>query len=225
VGASRTARRTWELERDALVESLVRRGYANEPRLIEALRKVPRHEFVPPHVRVAAYDDTPLSIGEGQTISAPHMVAIMVEALNCAPGQRVLEVGGGSGYHAAVVAELVGISGRIYSVERIASLAEAATSALERTGYSDRVTVVVGDGSLGLPEHAPYDRIFVSCAAPYIPPPLAEQLAEGGRLVIPVGSRWAQDLLLVDKEPSGLRQTNGGGCVFVPLIGAYGFPD
>ncbi|MEM2870550.1 MAG: protein-L-isoaspartate O-methyltransferase [Thermoplasmata archaeon] len=214
----------FERQRRRLVESLKARGYINSPRVEAAMLAVRRHLFVPERNRPDAYDDRPLDIGEGQTISAPHMVAIMAEALELERGHRVLEVGGGSGYHAAVVAHIVAPEGHVYSVERIASLAERARKSLELAGYSKHVTVVVGDGSKGLPEHAPYDRIFVACAAPDIPPPLFDQLREGGKMLVPVGPVYlGQDLIRVEKRGGKQHSTNLGGCVFVPLIGEYGF--
>jgi protein-L-isoaspartate(D-aspartate) O-methyltransferase len=185
--------------------------------------RVPREVFLPEAARAAAYYDSPLGIGEGQTISAPHMVGIMLEALDLREGQRVLEVGGGSGYHAALVAELVGPKGAVYSVERLESLGDRARRSLEEAGYRDRVTVIVGDGSLGWPPMAPYDRIFVSCGAPQVPPPLLDQLGPEGVLLIPVGSRYAQRLMRLEFVKGRLRERDFGGCVFVPLVGEFGY--
>jgi len=177
-----------------VAEQLRDRGIRDE-RVLEAMARVPRHEFVQPDQRDEAYEDHPLPIGEGQTISQPFVVAAMLEALALRPEDVVLEVGTGSGYETAVLAELVR---NVYSIERIASLAERARKVLERLGYSN-VTVVHGDGSQGLPEAAPFDAIVVSAAAPHLPKPLMEQLRDGGRLVIPVGSGFAQELQLVRK--------------------------
>jgi len=210
-------------QREKLVASLQRRGYIVSPHVERAMRAVPREEFLPRELRDEAYVDTPLPIGDGQTISAPHMVAIMVEALDLTPGQTVLEVGAGSGYHAAVVAEAVSPGGHVYTVERLPSLAEFAKANLSRTGYDDRVTVVEGDGSKGLPEHAPYDRIFVACGAPDIPQPLVDQLKVGGEMLVPVGGRYYQDLIKVTRQKSGVIKENHGGCVFVPLVGEHGY--
>ncbi len=210
-------------DRDSLVDSLLNRGYVVSPAVEEAMRRVPREEFVPPRLRSSAYVDTPLPIGSGQTISAPHMVAIMVEKLALEPGMKVLEVGAGSGYHAAVVAELVAPDGHVFSVERVESLARFANDNLARTGYGDIVTVVLDDGSKGLAEHAPYDRIFVACGAPEVPSPLTNQLVDGGRMLVPVGSRMYQDLLSVEKKGSNVTIKNCGGCVFVPLVGEFGY--
>jgi protein-L-isoaspartate(D-aspartate) O-methyltransferase len=221
-------RHTGEVEyaarRRRLVDNLERCGYISKPEVAEAMRAVRRHLFVPERNREDAYADHPLEIGEGQTISAPHMVGIMTEQLDLRRGQKVLEVGGGSGYHAAVTAHIVGPQGHVYSVERIASLAEMAKRNIEEAGYSAVVTVVVGDGSLGLLEHAPYDRIFVACAAPDVPAPLVDQLKEGGKMLVPVGTgHFGQDLILVEKKDGKAVKSDLGGCVFVPLIGEHGF--
>jgi len=211
-------------QRHRLVENLKRCGYISRPEVVAAMKAVERHLFIPPSRREDAYADHPLDIGDGQTISAPHMVGIMSEQLDLHRGQKVLEVGGGSGYHAAVTAELVGPEGHVYSVERIASLAERARVDLEKGGYSDRVTVIVGDGSNGLADHAPYDRIFVACAAPEVPAPLVDQLKEGGKMLVPVGSTYlGQELLLVEKRKGKPVTSELGGCIFVPLIGEHGF--
>lgn len=211
------------VRRETLVRRLERQGVLRTPRIIAAMREVPRHVFLPDRLRSSAYYDTPLGIGSGQTISAPHMVAMMLEALDLQPGQKVLEVGGGSGYHAALTAHVVGPEGRVYAVERIPRLVAEARRHVAAAGFADRVEVVQGDGSQGLPPNAPYDRIFVTCAAPDIPPPLVEELTPEGRLLIPVGSRHYQDLLLVTVEEGQPRRTHLGGCVFVPLVGKYGF--
>ncbi len=216
-------RDVYEGRREAMVRRLEMQGIIRSPHVIEAMRKVPRHLFVPKTVRESAYYDTPLGIGSGQTISAPHMVGMMLEYLDLREGHVILEVGGGSGYHAALTGSIVGPKGRVYSVERIPSLAKRAKKNVEAAGLSGCVEVLVGDGSAGLPEHAPYDRIFITCAAPEIPPPLLEDLGDGGKLLIPLGSRYYQDLLLVEREGERLKRSNLGGCVFVPLVGKYGF--
>lgn len=213
----------FEGERARLVDSLRRRGYVSTPEVEAAMRRVPREEFVPEHLRDDAYIDSPLPIGEGQTISAPHMVAIMVEQLELRPGMKVLEIGAGSGYHAAVCAEVIGPEGHVYTIERIASLASFAEDNLKRTGYARNVTVMFGDGTRGLPEHAPFDRIFVAAAAPDVPKPLIDQLADGGLMLVPVGGRYYQDLVRVRKRKGKLEKENLGGCVFVPLIGEHGY--
>ncbi len=186
---------------------------------------VERHLFVPPEIEEQAYYDTPLYIGEGQTISAPHMVGIMVQALDLRPGQKVLEVGGGSGYHAAVMAELVKPGGRVISMELVEVLAARARENLRRSGHSESVKVATGDGSGGCPREAPFDRISVAAAAPDIPYPLKQQLAEGGKLVVPVGSRYQQELVRVTRSHGDLIEEDLGPCVFVPLLGKYGFKE
>ena len=219
-----TAEAEYAALRGRLVDGLAECGYVTRPEVLGAMKAVQRHLFVPERNRSDAYADRPLDIGEGQTISAPHMVGIMAEKLDLCPGQKVLEIGGGSGYHAAVVAHLVGPEGHVYSVERIASLAERARRNLVQAGCPDRVTMVVGDGTLGLPEHAPYDRIFVAAASPGVPQPLFEQLREGGKLLVPVGElHLGQELVMVEKKNGKPVATEHGGCVFVPLIGEHGF--
>jgi len=206
-----------------MVARLRAMGYISNPRVIRAMENVPRHLFVPPDQVRNAYIDSPLPIGEGQTISAPHMVAIMVEAADLRPGMKVLEVGGGSGYNAAVMAELVRPDGKVYTVERVRSLAIRARENLQRAGYGDSVEVVVGDGSKGLEEHKPFDRIVVTAASPGVPAPLKEQLADGGMILIPVGTRYHQELYRVTRRGERFITENLGGCIFVPLIGEYGF--
>jgi len=213
----------FELERKKLVESLVRRGYISKPEVIKAMMKVPRHIFVPKEIEPYAYHDCPQQIGEGQTISAPHMVGIMLEKLDLHPGQKVLEVGGGSGYHAAVVAEMVGKEGHVYSIEYVEALAKRGRENIKKAGLGDIVTIIHGDGSDGLKEHAPYDRIFVTCASPDVPPPLLEQLKDKGKLLIPAGGRSYQTLRYCEKKGKKIIRKDYGGCVFVPLRGKYGF--
>lgn len=207
------------LRKERLIESL--RNYVSD-RVVEAMSRVPRELFVPDELRPMAYEDRPLPIGHGQTISAPHMVAIMCDLLDLHEGMKVLEVGGGCGYHAAVMAELVGPSGHVYSVERIPELVEMARRNLERAGYRN-VSMILGDGTLGYSEQAPYDRISVAASAPDIPEPLKEQLRPGGRMVIPVGS-YSQDLLVATKNHE-IRVERAMGVIFVPLIGEHGFKD
>ena len=207
------------MNKEQLLTSL--EGFAH-PSVISAMSRVPREMFLPDLLQSRAYDDTPLPIGRGQTISAPHMVAIMCTILDLQPGMNVLEVGGGSGYHAAVMAELVRPGGHVYAVERIAELAEAARSNLARAGV-ENVTVIHSDGSLGLPEHAPYDRISVAATAPSIPEPLKQQLKSGGKMVLPVG-RDSQELYLVTRK-NGFSVERKMGVIFVPLIGQEGFKE
>jgi protein-L-isoaspartate(D-aspartate) O-methyltransferase len=209
--------------RSELVDGLIRRGYATKREVAEALRKVPREEFVPRSLKGEAYIDTPLPIGSGQTISAPHMVAMMAEALDLRPGQKVLEVGGGSGYHAAVTAELVSPGGHVFTVERLPELVEFARDNITRTGHSDSVTVILSDGSVGLPSEAPFDRIFVACGAPAVPEPLKSQLKDGGLMLVPVGGRMYQDLVRIERRGERYISQDLGGCVFVPLVGEHGY--
>ncbi|MBN1762340.1 MAG: protein-L-isoaspartate O-methyltransferase [Methanomicrobia archaeon] len=210
--------RGYEEERKRLVDHLRRQGVSEA--VLIAMLQVKRHLFVPQYLNAQAYADYPLPIGEGQTISAPHMVAMMCDYLELERNDRVLEIGAGSGYHAAVIAELIGDEGRVYSVERIPWLVEFARGNLERAEYTN-VTVLSGDGTLGLPEHAPYDKISVTCAAPDVPPPLLEQLKHGGKLIIPIG-KYRQVLYLLEKI-NGVKRERKADVVFVPLLGKYGF--
>jgi len=216
-------------ERAQAVDRLVTLGYLRSRDVMRAMKTVPREDFLPVALRRQAYVDTPLTIGYGQTISALHMVAMMADALDLAAGQTILEVGGGSGYHAAVIAEVVaplsgGHVGHVYSVEIVPELARFAQENLRRAGYAGRVTALLGDGSLGLAESAPYDRIMVAAAAPGIPGPLLDQLVDGGVLVIPVGDLYFfQELVRVRKEGPQLRRESLGGVAFVPLRGEHGW--
>jgi protein-L-isoaspartate(D-aspartate) O-methyltransferase len=184
-------------------------------RVVEAMRRVPREAFVPPEQVNAAYDDRPLSIGFGQTISQPFIVGLMVKALGLEGNEKVLELGTGSGYEAAVLAEL---AQKVITVECVPELAESAKQVLDKLGYSN-IEVHVAGKTLGWQEGAPYDAVVVSAGAPSVPEVLLEQLTWGGRLVIPVGSRWQQELLKVTKFRKGNRTESLGGCYFVPLIG------
>jgi protein-L-isoaspartate(D-aspartate) O-methyltransferase len=186
-----------------------------DKRVIQAMRRVPREAFVPPEVYYAAYEDKPLSIGFGQTISQPFIVALMVQALELKGDEKVLDVGTGSGYVTAILAEL---ANKVITVECIPELAESAQKALDKLGYSN-IEVHVAGKTLGWPQGAPYDAIVVSAGAPDVPQVLVDQLTWSGRLVIPVGTRWQQDLLRVTKLRKGNRIENLGGCYFVPLIG------
>jgi len=195
-------------------EQIVARGVL-DGRVLQALGRVPRHAFVPEALRAQAYEDGPLPIGYGQTISQPYIVAFMTEALALRPADRVLEVGTGSGYQAAVLSELVA---EVYSVEIVAPLARRAEADLARLGY-DRVHVRAGDGHLGWPEAAPFDAVIVTCAPEQVPPALVDQLKAGGRMIIPVGSQWgAQDLYLLRKGPKGLARQAVLPVRFVPMV-------
>ncbi len=206
-------------DRERMVaEQLVRRGITDE-RVLEAMRKVPRHLFVEEALRDRAYGDYPLPIGEGQTISQPYMVGIMTQLLRLTGQEKVLEIGTGSGYQTAVLAEL---ARRVCSVERIPSLAARARATLEALGYTN-VWVRTADGTLGWPDEAPFDGVVVSAGAPSVPEPLFEQLAEGGRMVVPVGDATSQTLTVVERVDGKMRTTTDAGCVFVKLIGKYGW--
>ncbi|GAB6061428.1 protein-L-isoaspartate(D-aspartate) O-methyltransferase [Deferrisoma palaeochoriense] len=212
--------RDYDLLRRQMVDTQIRARGIRDPRVLEAMARVPRHEFVPENLRHMAYDDSPLPIGGGQTISQPYMVALMTEALGLRGGEKVLEVGTGSGYQAAILAEL----GRdVVSIERDPELARQAAERLARLGY-DRVRVVVGDGTLGLPEEAPFQAIVVTAGAPKVPPSLEAQLdPQGGVLVIPVGDRGIQELLRITRKGNRFLRENLGGCRFVPLVGEEGW--
>ena len=186
-----------------------------DKRVVEAMKRVPREAFVSPEQYHVAYDDRPLSIGFGQTISQPFIVALMVQALELNGDENVLELGTGSGYEAAILAEL---AQKVITVESVPELAESAKQVLDKLGYSN-IEVHVAGRTMGWPEGAPYDAIIVSAGAPTVPQVLLEQLTGNGRLVIPVGSRWQQELLRVTKLRKGNRVENLGGCYFVPLIG------
>lgn len=206
--------------RKKMVESQLAPRGIKDPRVLEAMRKVPRHLFVQETQRGSAYEDYPLPIGEGQTISQPYMVALMTEALNLSGEESVLEIGTGSGYQTAVLAEL---ACKVYSVERIPSLAGQARKTLDSLGYKN-VLVRLSDGTLGWPEYAPFDRIIVTAGAPSIPEPLLEQLVEDGILVVPVGSSLSQELIQLTRYRDGsIRKRKLGGCVFVRLVGKHGW--
>jgi protein-L-isoaspartate(D-aspartate) O-methyltransferase len=210
----------FEDRRKELVNRLKYEGRIKSAEVEKAFLKVPREVFIPEKLEKYAYIDSPLEIGFGQTISAPHMVAIMVEALDLKEGQKILEIGAGSGYHAAIVARLIGKTGHIYTIERFSELAENAEKNLKKAKITN-VTVEVGDGSEGLLKYSPYDRIYVTCAAPDIPKPLVDQLNDTGILMIPVGTMVC-NLQLIEKMEDKLKTKNLGGCAFVPLIGKYG---
>jgi len=206
-------------ERLTMVERQLRRRGIEDERVLEAMARVPRELFLPPDLRDRAYEDEALPIGHGATISQPFMVARMSELLAVPPGARVLDVGTGSGYQAAVLAEL---GAEVHTIERVPALAEQARASLAAAGY-ERVRVHVGDGSVGLPEHAPFARIVVAAAAPDLPRALYEQLEPGGRLVVPIGSRGIQELKLVVPTPEGPAVVRSVPCRFVPLVGEEGF--
>ena len=201
-------------ERDKMVrEQIEARGISN-PRVLAAMRAVPRHELMPESVRSRAYDDGPLPIGLGQTISQPYIVAAMTALLDLQPGEKVLEVGTGSGYQAAVLAEM---GAEVYSIEIVEPLGERAAQDLKRLGY--QVNLRIGDGYRGWPEAAPFDAIVVTAAPDHVPPALIEQLAVGGRLVIPVG-RFYQELVVLRKDEQGIHRESVADVRFVPMTGA-----
>lgn len=212
---------SYEEERARMVESQLVARHITDERVLEAMRTVPRHAFVPEAYRRHAYEDHPVEIGRGQTISQPYMVALMTQLLALKPADRVLEIGTGSGYQAAVLATL---AQHVTTVERIASLAEHALDLLQALEYPN-VDVHVGDGSLGWPFGAPYDAIVVTAAAPDVPKALCDQLADRGRLVCPVGTRDLQYLVRIVREGARLLEDEGVKCIFVPLIGKEGWPD
>ncbi len=208
-----------EDERLAMIREQLQRRNVHDERVLQAMAVVPRHRFVPQQLSEHAYADNALPIGEGQTISQPFIVALTTAALRIQPQDRVLEIGTGSGYAAAVLAQL---ATEVWSVERVRSLALDAKQLLDELGYGN-VHVGIGDGTSGWPDHAPYDAIAVAAAAPAIPQPLLEQLAPGGRLVLPVGSRDDQQMVRIVRTPQGFTQQSLGPVRFVPLIGEHGW--
>ncbi|MEW6162348.1 MAG: protein-L-isoaspartate(D-aspartate) O-methyltransferase [Nitrospirota bacterium] len=207
-----------ELREFMVMTQLIPRGIKDE-RVLKAMEKVPRHLFVDESIQYKAYDDMALPIGEGQTISQPYMVAIMTELLELKGAEKVLEIGTGSGYQAAILAEL---SKEVYTVERFAILIIKAEERFRFLGYNN-INVKVGDGTLGWPEEAPFDRIMVTAGTPRIPDPLIQQLSQEGIIVAPVGERFSQQLLKVKKSRGRLSEEYHTPCVFVPLIGRYGW--
>ncbi len=201
-------------------EQLKVRGITDE-RLLAAFRKIPRHAFVPVEFQREAYADHPLPIGAGQTISQPYIVALMIDHLRLQGHERVLEIGTGSGYQTAILAEM---ALEVYSIERIPELLLAVRTRLEELGCLN-VHLTPGNGSLGWREHAPYDAILVSAAAPEVPAPLLAQLADGGCMVLPIGSHESQMLVEVHKQHQAVHRKAITACVFVPLLGQYGWPD
>lgn len=216
---------------EKLIDNLIKEGILHSPKVIKAMRFVPRVKFLPDDMQSYGAVDTPLPIGFGQTVSAPHMVSIMNEALQLEVGQRILEIGAGCGWHAATIAEIVAPKdaprsewGHVYTVEIVQGLAEYARKSMMNAGYGDRVTIICADGSLGYSEKAPYDRVLVTAAAPDIPKPLIEQLKPNGIMLIPVGSiHLFQNLIKVTKGVNGkVKEENLGGVAFVPLTGCHG---
>lgn len=208
----------YQLRSDMVKHQIAARG-VKDPRVLEAMSRVPRHLFVPGNIAERAYDDSPLPIGEGQTISQPYMVAWMTELLEIGEGDKVLEIGTGSGYQAAILCEL---AAEVISIEKYPELAREAGEKLRSLGYGN-ITIHVGDGTLGWPQRAPYDGIMVTAGAPSVPQPLLEQLADGGRLVIPVGPSGMQMLNLIRRKGNDFQASEEGTCVFVPLVGKLGW--
>ncbi len=207
-------------QRRALIERLRERGI-EDPRILRAFDQVPRHEFVPQAVAHRAYEDCALPIGFAQTASQPSLQALYMQLLEIQPDDKVLEIGTGSGFQTAVLAQL---ADRVYSVERIGELAQRARLALDRLRISN-VALLVGDGTIGWSRYAPYDAILVAAAAPEIPEPLLEQLAVGGRMLVPVGTRASQQLRLVRRTPHGIESEEVLDCTFVPLLGRFGWVE
>jgi protein-L-isoaspartate(D-aspartate) O-methyltransferase len=207
--------------RHEMVETQIRKRHVTDARVLECLERVPRHEFIPAEFRDRAYEDAPLPIGEGQTISQPYIVAAMTAALRLQGNERVLEIGTGFGYQAAVLSCL---AREVFTMEFRAELATEAAERLARLHYSN-VHVHCGDGTLGLPDFAPYDAILVAAAAPSVPTPLLAQLAESGRMIVPVGGVESQDLHLIERSHDTFRTIMLEPCRFVPLVGAHGWKE
>lgn len=213
------------MKKDQLIEGLVKSGYIKSPPVKKAFESVSREDFLPNHQKSTAYADTPLGIPAGQTISAPSMIAIMLEAAQLSRGLKVLEIGAGSGYNAALIAEIVG-GGNVVTMERLPDLVAFARINLEKSGYG-KIRVIKGDGTLGYKKEAPYDRIMVTAAAPKISKHWVDQLKAGGLIIAPVGDRhFYQELVVAKKSKDGsLGEQRKGGCAFVPLIGEEGWQE
>jgi protein-L-isoaspartate(D-aspartate) O-methyltransferase len=214
-------KKEYAVQREEMIEKQLRRRGIQDAAVLAAMAAVPRHEFVSEDVRAHAYDDLPLPIGSGQTISQPYIVAAMTAALHLQPGDRVLEIGTGCGYHAAVLSRL---AKEVFTIERRPELASSASARLVRLGYSN-AHVHCGDGTLGLPEFAPFDAILVAAAAPAVPKTLLAQLAEGGRIILPVGGAEHQELQLIEKHGDTFPTKMLEGCRFVPLLGYHGWQE
>ncbi len=209
------------IERERMVEEQIRARGIKDDLVLAAMKKVPRHLFVTESLRSQAYNDYPLPTCEGQTISQPYMVALMTECLGLEGGEKVLEIGTGSGYQAAILAE---IASHVYSIDREPRLARMAREVLTQLKY-ENVVIKVGDGTLGWKEFAPFDGIIVTAGSPVVPQPLQEQLKDGGRLVVPVGSSAFQNLMCIQKKGSRIKSREVCGCTFVPLIGDHGWRE
>jgi protein-L-isoaspartate(D-aspartate) O-methyltransferase len=208
------------LRKRMVQEQLIPRGI-KDPKVLDAFYKVERHKFVPENLIASAYEDFPLAIGEGQTISQPYIVALMSECLDLRGEEKVLEIGTGSGYQTAILAQLCQL---VYSIERIESLARRAKNLLEELGYLN-IKIMTGDGTLGWPKEAPFDRIIVTAASPRVPQPLIDQLKDPGKLILPLGDTFSQVLTVVEKKKGKIHSTEICGCVFVSLLGEHGWKD
>ncbi len=208
-------------ERSRMVEHQIRSRGISNPRVLSAMREIPRHLFIPAPYDRSAYTDSPLPIGNGQTISQPYIVAFMTDLLDPGPEDHVLEIGAGSGYQAAILSKL---ARHVITIERIPMVADLARENLEKLGLKN-ISIVVGDGTLGCPEHAPYDGIIITAATPEIPRPLIDQLAVGGILVAPVGGKEIQELITLTRHKNEVVRSSHGGVRFVPLIGEHGWAD
>jgi len=206
------------LRKRMVEEQLIPRGI-KDPRVLNAFYKIERHKFIPENLRNTAYADFPLPIGESQTISQPYIVALMTECLGLTGREKVLEIGTGSGYQTAILAEL---AGEVYSIERFETLAKRSEILLKELGYTN-IKIKVSDGTLGWEEAAPFDKIMITAASPKIPLPLIEQLKENGKLILPLGESFSQVLTLVEKKKGKLESIDVCGCVFVPLVGKHGW--
>ncbi len=213
--------------RKNLISNLYDSGYIKTDVVKMAMCNVPREEFMTPETKPYAYLDRPIPLENGQTISAPHMVAIICETLELKKGMKVLEIGTGFGYNAAVVAEIIGPEGHLYTIERIENLEKIAKQNLERTGYSENVTVILGDGTKGYEEESPYDRIYATASAPAVPEPLKNQLKIGGHLITPIGRNTSvQELVCITRiSEQDFEVRELGGVVFVPMIGEHGWQE
>ncbi len=209
----------YRLERERMVNTQLKKRGIHDSRVLEAFKKVPRHHFIPKNLADQAYADGPLPIGKSQTISQPYMVAIMTQSAEIVPGNRVLEIGSGSGYQCAILAE---IGAEVYTIERVPALCEQAGETLRRLNYQN-IHTRGGNGTLGWEEEAPFDAILITAGAPEIPKPLLEQLAIGGRLVIPLEEDYSQVLYIVRRSKEGFHRERGERCTFVPLIGKHGW--
>jgi len=218
MGMAGTQADDFAAQRQRMVVSQIRGRGISDAAVLKAMETVPRHRFVPPEVRALAYGDTPLPIGHGQTISQPYIVALMSQLLDVQPGQRVLEIGTGSGYQAAVLAEM-GVS--VFTIEIVPELGRQAINVLDALGFKN-IRVKIGDGYKGWPEHAPFDAIIVTCAPTNVPEPLKAQLAEGGRMVIPSGEKYNQQLFLLTKQTGKIKQEKIVDVRFVPMVDEHG---